>query len=144
MTLFYDFNTDSYSIEGGGNFISGAFASPGYFFDAASGTYVACSNDQTCGSSAGNDPVLSKIGAGAGNSATTAQSGNFRINSTDPAGGLGTGIFSWLFTGSWNLPQFSGGGATQVPEPGMSGLFGGAVAALAMRRRRCRPQARPN
>ncbi len=135
MTIVYDYNSDSYSIEGGGNFASGAYSSPGYIYDAASGAYVACSNDQTCRALGSNDPVLSVFSAGTGNSATTIQSGNFRINSTDPSSGTGTGFFSWLFSGSWNLPQFNGG-ATAVPEPGMLGMFGGGFAALIWRRRR--------
>ncbi len=137
MTIVYDYNADSYSIEGGGNFASGAYSSPGYIYDAASGSYVACSNSQSCRVSAQIDPIISSIGAGAGNSATTVQSGNFRIISTDPSSGTGTGFFSWLFSGSWNLPQFTGG-ATQVPEPGTLLLFGIASAAVAGRRRKKR------
>lgn len=134
MTIVYDYNTDSYSIEGGGNFVSGAYAGPGYIYDAASGSYVPCSGGTACNTSANQDPVLSTIGAGAGNSATTIQSGNFLVRSTDLSSGTGTGLFSWLFTGSWNLPQF--GGATPVPEPGMLGLFGSGLAALVWRRRK--------
>lgn len=136
MTIVYDYNTDSYSIEGGGNFASGAYAGPGYIYDAATGSYTACAGGNACNTSASQDPILSGLGAGAGNSATTIQSGNFLVRSTDLSSGTGTGIFSWLFTGSWNLPQF--GGATPVPEPGMLLLFGGASAAIAARRRRRR------
>lgn len=134
MTIVYDYNTDSYSIEGGGNFASGAYAGPGYLYDAATGSYVPCSGGTACNTSASQDPVLSGIAAGTGNSATTIQSGNFLVRSTDNSSGTGTGFFSWLFSGSWNLPQF--GGATPVPEPGMLGLFGSGLAALVWRRRK--------
>jgi hypothetical protein len=136
MTIVYDYNTDSYSIEGGGDFLSSAYSSPGYIYDAASQTYIACSSGVTC-STSGPDPILTGLRAGPGNSATTIQSGNIAVQSTDLTSGTGTGFFSWLFSGSWNLPQFGGGGGTaEVPEPGMLGLFGGAVAFLALRRRR--------
>lgn len=136
MTIVYNYNTDSYSIEGGGNFTSGAYGSPGYIYDAASGVYVACSGQLACRTSAGQDPVISSLSAGTGNSATTIRSGNFRINSTEPSSGQGTGFFSWLFSGSWNLPQYHSGGPVEVPEPGVVGLFGGALAAIAWRRRK--------
>jgi hypothetical protein len=134
MTIVYDYNTDTYSIEGGGNFASGAYAGPGYIYDAATGSYLPCSGGVACNTSASQNPVLSSIAAGAGNSATSIQSGNFLVRSTDLFSGTGTGFFSWLFTGSWNLPQF--GGATAVPEPGMLGLFGGGLAVLVWRRRK--------
>jgi hypothetical protein len=134
MTIVYDYNTDTYSIEGGGNFASGAYAGPGYIYDAATGSYLPCSGGAACNTSASQNPVLSSIAAGAGNSATSIQSGNFPVRSTDLFSGTGTGFFSWLFTGSWNLPQF--GGATAVPEPGMLGLFGGGLAVLVWRRRK--------
>lgn len=137
MTIVYDYNTDSYSIEGGGDFLSSAYSSPGYIYDAASQTYVACSDALACRTSPNSDPILTSFGAGTGNSATTIQSGNIRVMSTDLTSGTGTGFFSWLFSGSWNLPQFGGGGgSTEVPEPGMLGLFGGAAAFLMLRRRR--------
>lgn len=131
MTIVYDYNSDSYSIEGNGGFQSFAYAGPGYVYDAATGSYVACgAGSRPCATSATQDPVLFGL-ASSGHSIT---SSNIRINSTDPNSGTGTGFFSWLFSGSWNLPQF--GGATPVPEPGMMVLFGGASAALAWRRRR--------
>lgn len=139
MTIVYDYNADSYSIEGGGNFRSSAYTSPGYVYDAASASYVACAGGGSCAGT-GSDPVLTGFSAGAGNSATTIQSGGIAVRSTDAFSGDGTGFFSWLFSGSWNLPQFGGGGAVQVPEPGMLGIFGLANLMLALRWRRRRPR----
>jgi hypothetical protein len=133
MTIVYDYNTDSYSIEGGGNFASGAYAGPGYLYDAATDSYVACSGGFACAGAGTNpDPVLSTLRGGA--DGATVSTGNFTISSTNPSSGLGTGVFNWLFSGSWNLPQFSG--VTQVPEPGMLLLFGGASAFVVRRRRK--------
>lgn len=139
MTIVYDYNADSYSIEGGGNFFSGAYASPGYVYDASAKAYIACGagTGVPCNANPGSDPVLSTFAAGAGNDPSSIRSGNFAVSSTDPGNASGTGFFSWLFQGSWNLPQF-GGGATQVPEPGMIALFGAANALLMLRRRRRR------
>lgn len=133
MTIVYDYNTDSYSIEGSGNFFSGAYAGPGYIYDAATQSYVACAGGPSCATNS-SDPVLSSLRGSA--DGTQIASGNFLVQSTDPTSGTGTGIFSWLFSGSWNLPQFGGGGVTQVPEPGMMGLFGSGFVALLLRRRK--------
>jgi hypothetical protein len=94
MTLVYDYNKDSYSIEGGGNFFSGAYTSPGYIYDAASKTYVACGGGRSCYAPGGFDTVLTGISAGQGNDASTVRSGNISITSTDPSSGTGTGFFS--------------------------------------------------
>lgn len=130
MTIVYDYNTDSYSIEGNGGFLSSAYAGPGYVYDAATGSYVACGGSIPCRTSQTQDPVLFSLAS----SGTSITSSNIRINSTDPSSGTGTGFFSWLFSGSWNLPQY--GGAVPVPEPGMMLLYGSACAALMWRRRR--------
>lgn len=135
MTIVYDYNNDSYSIEGGGNFFSGAYTSPGYIYDAATKSYLACSNEMTCKGTPDLDPIQTTLFASGAN---TIQSGNIRVTSNDPTSGTGTGIFSWLFSGSWNLPQFNPGGVVQVPEPGMLGMFGMASLALVWRRRRAR------
>jgi hypothetical protein len=129
----YNYNTDSYSIESGGNFGSAYYAGPGYLYDAASGSYVACSGISTCTGNAGTDPVIFNLAGSADGSAIS--TGGITINSNDPTSGTGTGFFSWLFGGSWNLPQFSGG-ANEVPEPGSLLLFGGATAFIARRRRK--------
>jgi hypothetical protein len=135
MTIVYDYNADSYSIEGGGNFVSGAYTSPGYLYDATTRTYVACGSGVSCSPSGATDPILSSFSSGQANVASTIRSGNFAVASTDPSSGAGTGLFSWIFEGSWNLPQYQGG-PTQVPEPGMVTLFGAACLFLACSRRR--------
>lgn len=136
MTIVYDYNADTYSIVAAGDFSSGAYAGPGYKFDAASGSYVGCAGGAACTTYAGADPILFGLRQNADGSIAT---GNVGIMSTDPGSGTGTGFFSLLFSGSWNLPSFGGGGgATPVPEPGMLGLFAGAVAVV-FRRRRKRP-----
>jgi PEP-CTERM motif len=135
MTIVYDYNADSYSIEGSGRFFAGAFAGPGYLYDAATDSYIACNGERECaGAGLGGpaDPVSFTLNGGADGS--TIASSAIRISSTDATSGTGRGIFSWLFSGSWNLSQF--GGATQVPEPGMLLLFGGASAFVARRRRK--------
>lgn len=134
MTIVYDYNSDSYSIEGSGNFLSAYYEGPGYLYDAASGKYVACKEGSSvpCVPSASYDPIRFALSGNA--DGTAISSGTSRVLSTDPTSGIGTGFFSWLFSGSWNLPQF--GGATAVPEPGMLGMFGGGFAVLVWRRRR--------
>lgn len=135
MTIVYDYNTDSYAIEGSGGFFSSAYSAPGYLYDAASGQYLLCgtSGAPSCLPGAGYDPVLTSLSGSADGS--TVNVGNVRVWSTDTASGTGTGFFNLSFLGSWNLPGFGGGGATQVPEPGMIGLFAAALAMLPLRRR---------
>jgi PEP-CTERM motif len=135
MTIVYDSNADSYSIEGGGNFGSGSYVGPGYVYDAASQSYVACSGGASCSGNPGSDPVIFGLAGSADGS--TISTGPIKINSNDPTSGTGTGFFSWLFSGSWNLPQFHG--ATEVPEPGTMLLFGGASAILLRRRKAPKP-----
>ena len=131
MTVVYDYNKDSYSIEGGGNFNSSYFSGPGYVYDAASQSYVACTG--SCTGVSTNDPVMFNLtGSADGKSITT---GRITVNSNDPQSGTGSGFFSLLFSGSWNLPQFDGG-ITDVPEPGTLLLFAGATAAIMRRRRK--------
>jgi PEP-CTERM motif len=131
MTLVYDKNNDTYYIDGAGDFSSGANGGVmGLIYNAVSAAYEVCNTATTCRTNAGSDPVLFGLSQQADGTMTT---GNIRIMSTDPTSGTGTGMFSLLFSGAWNLPSF--GGAVQVPEPGMLGLFGLASAALVWRRR---------
>ncbi len=136
MAIVYDYNTDSYAIEGSGSFFSGAYSAPGYLYDAVSGTYRLCgvSGQPSCLPGAGYDPILTALSGGA--DGTSVNLGNVRVLSNDPSGPVGTGFFSLAFLGSWNLPQY--GGATQVPAPGMLGLFGAAIASVGLRRSRRR------
>jgi len=136
MTIVYDYNTDSYAIDGSGSFFSGAYSAPGYFYDAVSGAFRLCgvSGQPSCLPGAGYDPILTALSGGA--DGTTVNLGNVRVLSNDPSSPAGTGFFSLAFLGSWNLPQF--GSAAQVPEPEMLWLFGTAIATVGLRRRRRR------
>jgi hypothetical protein len=131
MTIVYDYSTDSYSIVGNGDFLSAPYSSPGLKYDAATGQYVSCITRTTCAAYPGQDPILFGLRQ---NPDGTIGTGNISIMSTDLTSGTGMGTFSWLFSGSWNLPSF--GGATQVPEPGMLALFAGGAFLPIMRRRK--------
>lgn len=138
MTIVYDYNADSYSISAAGDFLSSAYAGPGFRYDAGSGQYVSCTTSSSCLTYAGADPILFALRQNADGTIGTS---NIAIPSTDLASPAGTGFFSLLFSGSWNLPVFGGGGATPVPEPGMLGLFAAAFAVLPFRFRRRRKSA---
>jgi PEP-CTERM motif len=143
MTIVYDSNSDSYSLEyPNGNWSMRSFNGPSYSYDpvtgAVAGVAAACPGGTTIGC---------RDGGGGFNLTGTATSGSASIplyapsTPNQPPSGFINGLFDLLFSGSWNLPTFgsggsSSGGATQVPEPGMMLLFGGGVAALVRRRRK--------
>lgn len=161
ITLVYDANKDSYSVLSDGSFFSSYYSGPGYVYDAATKTYVACDGESCAGS--GSEPLFSISGSADG---TTITSSKVAVNSTDPNSLAGTGFFTWMLTGSWSLPMFFGqvatstccqtttdtpfnglttsggdtsttsGGSTEVPEPGVMVLFGFASAGVYLRRRR--------
>ncbi len=138
MTIVYDANSDTYSLEGSGDLRAGSYAGPGFRYDGTSGQLIACGSSDAC---TGRTPGSFVLPGGAdysfglvGNSAGTQVSTN-QIPILDRFDNALAGYFGVSMTGSWNLPQF-GGGAVQVPEPGMPALFGGAVLLLAVRRRR--------
>jgi PEP-CTERM motif len=135
MTIVYDSNADTYSIDfSNGGFSSGVFIAPGYTYDANTGALTNCS-----GRCAPVPEDNNTFGIGSRGTADTLTSEPIGIYGTAP--GLGydsgnvAGLFRLIFSGSWNLPTFGSGGATQVPEPGMMLLFAGGVGALAARRR---------
>lgn len=142
LGLIYDLKTDSYSINPGTNNLNGfgAFENDGvvgagFTFDVASGKLVACSTD--CAKIAGSRP-------GVGPSFTLASGANpgtitsFGAQIFDTLGHL-WGTFTLGFSGTWSLPIYDPS-ATQVPEPGMLGLFGAGVMVLPLRRWRARRQ----
>lgn len=143
MALVYDVASDTYSIDfGAGNFAAGLFNGPGMTYDPVSGLVSA--NASACpGGNYGCD-VLGAGGISLSGNATQVSTNNIGIwapslpGSNDPTSGGVRGFFNMLFTGSWNLPTYGGGGgSTDVPAPGMILLFGaGAVALLQSRRRR--------
>jgi PEP-CTERM motif len=141
LTIVYDSNADTYSLQfptstavnGPASFVSGAYTGPGYTYDAATGTLASCVG-------VGCGPAGSQNFALSGSSDTSISAPIIGIFGTTPGAGAASGsfagVFNLLFSGSWNLPTFNGGGATQVPEPGMMLLFGGGALALIARRRR--------
>jgi PEP-CTERM motif len=141
MTIVYDSNADTYSIDfSNGGFLGGAFAGPGYTYDATTGTLRNCAGSCSPIPEDNNLFRIRSLGT-----ADTLTASNIGIFGTAPGNGAGSnnnaGLFSLFFSGSWNLPTFGSGGATQVPEPGMMLLFAGGVGALAARRRRAKKAA---
>lgn len=138
LGVVYDYNTDSYSLDPGVGFVSGAYGAPGFLYDAATGQFTSCSGAQDCRGSAGVDPVIFSLFGNADFSAISAN--GIRVNSTDPTSPTGMGFFDLLFSGSWNLPVFgaagTSGGGTPVPEPSMLLLFGAGAGAVFSRRRK--------
>jgi PEP-CTERM motif len=133
MTVVYDYNADTYSIEGSGGFGAGNLWGAGFVFDAATGQLTGCQTFQCA-------PLQYDYNSyflGSDSSGTQLMIRNAGIY--NPVNGDSrAGLWDMMFSGSWNLPQFGGGGVIQVPEPGMLGLFGGATIALAFARRRRR------
>lgn len=131
MALVYDYNTDSYSIDGGGNYLATAMWGPGYVFDAA-GNLVAC-QFQTCAPPQYDYNSFALRGGADGSTITATNIGIYNPVNGDSRAGL----WNLGFTGSWNLPKFGSSGPISVPEPSMLILFGGGAAfAMARRRRR--------
>jgi hypothetical protein len=136
LTIVYDSNADSYSIEfPTDRWTAGTFDAPGYVYDSATNSLASASS--TCVAALGcrdlGDAGLTLTGNAAGIS-----TGNIRIGDLTRAT---AGLFNVDFTGSWNLPIFgssSGGTPTDVPEPSIVLIFAGATAGLALRRRKRR------
>lgn len=138
MTLVYDYNKDSYYVEGNGGFLAGALYGPGYVFDGATGNLVSCQG-MTCAPSYYDFNSFNLRDEGGVLAARN-------VGIYDPVSGSNrAGLWDLVFSGSWNLPQFGGGsgGVTQVPEPASMLLFGGGAAAIAFRRRRRGNRATP-
>jgi PEP-CTERM motif len=139
MTIVYDSNTDTYSLEGSGGFTASAYAGPGFRYDGTTGQLISCATADICKN---GQPGSFHLGGGADyffgltGDATGTQVATGTIPILDDITNGFAGYFNVTMTGSWNLPQF--GGATAVPEPGMLGLFGSGVVLLAARRRRRR------
>jgi PEP-CTERM motif len=138
MTIVYDSNADSYSLE----FPNGSWSmfnlnGPSYTYDQTSGalaaTSVACPGGVTFGCNENNPGGFAFNGT-----ETTAVARNIPIFTpvTPTPTSFIAGLFNLNFGGKWNLPTFGSGGATQVPEPGMMLLFAGGVGALVARRRK--------
>lgn len=140
MTIVYNSNTDTYSLEGSGGFNATSYAGPGFRYDGTTGQLISCSTGLICKNGEPGSFHLGGVtdylfGLTGDSTGTQVSTGIIPIID-DFTSGI-AGYFSVTMTGSWSLPQF-GGGATQVPEPGMLGLFGGGVLLVAARRRRNR------
>jgi PEP-CTERM motif len=135
MTIVYDANADSYSLEfPNGRWSAFDLGAPSYTYDPAtgrlSGGAVACPGGITSGC---NDITPGGFAlTGTENSATGSNIPVYTASA--PPESYIAGLFNLVFGGSWNLPTY-GSGATSVPEPGTMLLFGGGVAALIRRRR---------
>lgn len=129
MTIVYDAIADSYSIDfSNGQFASGSYSGPSYVFDSATQTLTSCT-----GSACDNG------GFAISGNANQLSTSNIGITGTTPGNGPqsgpGAGLFSLLFSGSWNLASYDAGGPIDVPEPSTMLLFGGGAAFLVRRRR---------
>jgi PEP-CTERM motif len=146
MTIVYDANADSYSLE----FPNGSWSvydvtGPSYSYDPATGALaggaIACPGGTGSGCNENNPGGFVLTGDGTSASA--------RVPIFTPANptpnSFIAGLFDLIFSGSWNLPTFGGsggtssgssGGGTQIPEPSMMFLFGGGALALLGRRRK--------
>jgi hypothetical protein len=143
LSLIYDLKTDTYSIDPSTNHLNGAgafensgVAGAGFTFDLASGTLVACTTNcaKIAGAGPGIGPSFDLVSGGDPGSITARGAQIF-----DTLGHI-WGTFTMAFSGTWSLPVYDAG-ATQVPEPGMLGLFGAGVLVLPLRRWRARKKA---
>lgn len=138
MTIVYNLNTDSYSIDfAARDFSSGRWQGPGFTYDVLTDSLTPCSG-LNCAPRPEDNNLFS-----IGGNATTLRTSDIGIYGTAPGNGPGSGnragLFNMTFSGSWNMASY--GEATQVPEPGTMLLFGGGVAALAAGRKRRRQAA---
>jgi PEP-CTERM motif len=131
ITLVYDTDTDSYSIEfPRGSYGVGPLTGPAYRYDAGTGTLITTSGNCFFANCEGDANL-------------TGNATSVRINSpvgsaTEPGTGR-IGFFDLLISGSWNLPVGNaGGGPTPVPEPGTMLLFAAGAGWLVRRQRRAR------
>lgn len=132
ITLVYDYNNDTYSLEGGGGFLASSLWGPGMKFDATTGQVISCTTS-ACAPPYYDYNSFALRGDGTGSSLTATNIGIYNPASDDPRAGL----YNLTFSGSWNLPQFgggSGGGTGQVPEPAMLLLFALACGVVVARR----------
>lgn len=131
MTLVYDANTGSYTIElPQDRYTLSLFDGPGYLYDPASNSLslTTTTRDPRAPCSDQNLGCFNITGNLTGGSVDRAP-----VFATD---GSRRGFFSILFSGDWFVNGSKVGGATQVPEPGALGLMLAALVPLALRRRK--------
>ncbi|MDT0506896.1 PEP-CTERM sorting domain-containing protein [Novosphingobium sp. MMS21-SN21R] len=132
-TIVYDAKADSYSLSFPSAIAGTAgWDAPTYNYDYATNRVGVVDSSCFVGISCSSLNFRGSYGFQIGESGGYSTTGVLGTTTTmAPV----VGFFDILFGGSWSLPTWKGG-ATQVPEPGTTLLFGAAFAALAERRRR--------
>ena len=140
LSMVYNANTGQYSLSGNAN--NQAINIPGLVgagltYDPSSATLTSCTGqvvaENNCAAIVAGQPVSSYSLSSAGNADGSTLSSIYS-SIYDTLGDI-VGKFTLTFDGSWNA---AADGPTDVPEPGMVGLFAMATGALAWRRRRAR------
>ena len=142
MTIVYDANADSYSLDfSNTGWVASLMDAPGFLYDPAFGT-LSASRSTCLGGSPSSCPLFGDGGFTLTGGAPSA--GAAIPLYTSGAGSYVAGLYNLLFSGSWSLPTFgssTGGGSTggtEVPEPGMALLFGIGAWAIVARQRKHR------
>ncbi len=126
ITLVYDSNTESYSIEfPRGSYGVGPLTGPAYRYDAGTGSLITTPDNCFFAGCEGDANLIGD--------ATSVRINSPVGSATEPGR---AGFFDLLFNGSWNLPVNTGGGPTPVPEPGSMLLFAAGTAWLVQRARK--------
>lgn len=143
LTIVYNANTDSYSLElPRDNWIASLFDAPSFFYDAVTNQLTSAPSSCYLGSRSGCD-TQGIGGFSIGSTDLTSVSTSAipiwqpaPVNTQQPAQ---VGRFSLGITGSWNLPTF--GNPVDVPEPSSLLLFGLGAGIVASRRRKATAKA---
>jgi PEP-CTERM motif len=136
LTVVYDSNKDGYSLElPTDQWLLAPLNMPSYRYDPTTNSIV--SVNLGCVGVQCEPDFLVRGGATSATIAQTTLGDRVFLQSTQTPENVGF-FDSLRFSGSWNLPFFSGGGGdpTPVPEPSMVILFGAGAAAMMRRRRK--------
>ena len=139
INMVYNANTGQYSLAGGGGqpaISLGGLVGAAFTYDPATATVSTCT-----GAAALNNCAPNPLVNDGSYALTSGANANGNTISSLPSWIYDSlanivGKFTLQFDGSWNVSP--GGPVTNVPEPGMFGLFAMAAGALAWRRRRGR------